>query len=175
MELVEPSILYKESFIEAIREYQAQEVGDRRTSYYRELEELTYGFPTYISRLLAESQGKNMPDGFVAQTTYWLVEGDEFIGRISIRHLLNKELMKMGGHIGFDIRPSKRKMGYGKKILQLALPKAKALKIEKALITCNETNEASKKIIIANGGVLEGRVKQPRGEPIKLRYWIQLP
>lgn len=174
MELVEPSILYKESFIAAIEEYQAQETGDRQNSYYRELEELRYAFPSYISRLLSESQGKHLPDGFVPQTTYWLVEGDEFVGRVSIRHILNKQLEKEGGHIGFDIRPSKRKKGYGKKILELALPKALELGLAKVLITCNDNNEASIKIIKANKGVFQDKLKMGGGRPSKLRFWVQL-
>lgn len=174
MELVEPSVLYKESFIEAMGEYQAQETGDRRRSYDLEMAELHYGFPSYVSRLLEESKGKHLPAGFVPQTTYWMVDGEEFIGRVSIRHSLTKDLMKVGGHIGFDIRPSKRKMGNGKKILELALPLAKYFDLEKVLITCNENNIASKKIIEANGGVLENIVKQPGGQPSKLRYWIQI-
>ena len=57
------------------------------------------------------------------------------------------------------IRPSKRNQGYGKKILQLALLKAKALGINKVLITCDETNIASKKIIEASDGVFENSIE----------------
>ena len=108
------------------------------------------------------------------QTTYWLIDNDEFIGRVSIRHTLTESLLKEGGHIGYDIRPSKRNMGYGKRILELSLPKAKELEIDKVLVTCNETNTGSKKIIEANGGILENSIEMGEGKPAKLRYWILL-
>ncbi|MBI1863065.1 GNAT family N-acetyltransferase [Candidatus Microgenomates bacterium] len=129
---------------------------------------------SYLERLISETQGKHLPMNFVPQTTYWLVEGDEFIGRVTVRHILNKLLEKEGGHIGFDIRPSKRRKGYGMKILQLAIPKAKEWDLEKALLICNDNNEAAIKIIKANGGVLQDRIKQGHGLPQKLRFWIQL-
>ena len=51
-------------------------------------------------------------------------------------------------------------------MLRAVLPHAHALGIESALLTCDEDNVASAKVIEAAGGVLEDR----RG--IKLRYWV---
>ena len=61
-----------------------------------------------------------------------------------------------------------------KKILALALPKAQELGLYRVLVTCNETNIGSKKIIEANGGILENRLQLHAGKPAKLRYWISL-
>ena len=73
------------------------------------------------------------------------------------------------------IRPtSERNKGYGKKMLSLALPKAKALGLNRVLITCDETNLGSRKIIEENGGVYEDSVSQGDGLPPKRRYWIDL-
>ena len=44
--------------------------------------------------------------------------------------------------------------------------------IPKVLLTCDKENEASRKTIIANGGILENEVFN-KGE-IVLRYWIEL-
>lgn len=82
--------------------------------------------------------------------------------------------MKIGGHIGYDIRPSQRKKGYGKAILRLVLPLAKELGINKVLITCDVTNIASKKIIKANGGDLEDTIPDSNGLPDKHRFWISI-
>lgn len=131
-------------------------------------------FQLYIKKLFDESVGKGLPEGHVPQTTYWLVDGDDFIGRVSIRHSLTEKLLREGGHIGYDIRPSKRKQGFGKKILAFVLPKAKELGITRALVTCDETNIGSKKIIQANGGVLENSIAMDNELPKKLRYWIDL-
>ena len=100
--------------------------------------------------------------------------GGEFIGRVSIRHALTEHLLAVGGLIGYDIRPSKRGQGYGNKILELALPKAKELGISRVLITCDVTNAASRKIIEKNGGILENQVPNPETGVDKLRYWVDV-
>ena len=174
MDLVTPSSQYKDSFIQAVKEYHAVDADNITEIYELNIEELENDFPHYISNLLSESEGKHLPAGYVPQTTYWLIDQGEFIGTISIRHRLTDRLLQEGGHIGYDIRPSKRKMGYGKKILALALPKAQELGLYRVLVTCNETNIGSKKIIEANGGILENRLQLHAGKPAKLRYWISL-
>ena len=174
MQLVVPVSKYKESFLEALTEYQKEKTTDRLDIFALNKTELQGDFQSYIKRIENYSLGKNLPLGYVPDTTYWLIDGSEFIGRISIRHKLTESLLREGGHIGYDIRPSKRKLGYGKKILELALPKAKMLGITKALITCDETNIGTKKIIEANGGVLENSVAMGDRKPRKLRYWIEL-
>lgn len=174
MQLVLPSIDYKESFLEALHEYQQEKAEDRLDILSLNPEKLKNDFQSYVTRLREESEGKHLPKGHVPHTTYWLVDGKVLIGRVNIRHYLTPFLLRIGGHIGYDIRPSKRQQGYGTKILQLALPKAKELGITKVLVTCNETNIGSKKIIEANGGVLENIEPQGNGLPNKLRYWISL-
>lgn len=174
MELTKPSIEYKDSFIEAVREYQATDSDDRRDIYGLNVDELARDFPSYIAKLSSESKGEDLPEGYVPQTTYWLVDNGEFIGRLSIRHTLTEHLKKVGGHIGYDVRPSKRNMGYGKKLLKLGLLKAKELGIEDVLITCSVGNIGSQKVIEANGGVLEKDAQSHQGNSERLRYWISL-
>ncbi len=176
MELIAPSIQYKDSFIQAIQEYQAVDVNNQRVQDLVEInsEELERNFDGYIAKLQGEERGENLPEGYVPCTTYWLIDKGEFIGRVSIRHQLTPHLLREGGHIGYDIRPSKRNKGYGKHLLALALPKAKGLGIHKVLVTCNETNIGSKKIIEQNGGVSENKVESTDGSPAKLRYWIMV-
>ena len=59
-------------------------------------------------------------------------------------------------------------------ILRLGLEKAKGLGIEKVLLTCNEDNIPSLKIIEKNGGTLDNKVSNPVEGPDKLRFWINL-
>jgi predicted acetyltransferase len=51
-------------------------------------------------------------------------------------------------------------------MLAASLPWARELGIENALVTCDDTNEASRKVIEACGGVFDDQREQ------KLRYWI---
>jgi Acetyltransferase (GNAT) domain len=85
--------------------------------------------------------------GIVPGSDFWLIDNNEFIERLSLRYELNEFLLKMGEHIGYEIRPSKRKRGYGAEILRLGLQKAKELGLQRVLVTCDEDNIGSKKII----------------------------
>lgn len=83
--------------------------------------------------------------GRIPQTTLWWVSGDEYLGRISIRHPLTARLTEIGGHIGYDIRPSARHLGHATAMLAAALPVTRSLGIDPALLTCDEDNTASRK------------------------------
>lgn len=174
MKLVKPSLQYKNSFLETWKEFDAEE----QRSYLMgsgddTLETVSNNFDTFLARESANELEENMKDGRVPQTHFWLIDNDEVIGEVSLRHRLNEKLKKHGGHIGYGIRPSKRRMGYGKIILALALEEARKLGIKKALITCDETNIGSQKIIQANGGVLQDIIPNP-GHPNKMLWWIDL-
>ena len=175
MELVAPAIKYKKSFLEALVEYQKEQskpVNEDLLLLDKDM--LAKDFSSYMNRLRGEALGKNLPKGYVPHTALWLTDKNEFIGRVDMRHSLTEKLLQEGGHIGYDIRPSKRNQGYGKKILTFALAKAKTLGFTKVLITCDETNIPSKKILEAKGGIFENSVDLGEGKPRKLRCWISL-
>ena len=163
--LVRPSYDYKDSFIEAVREFEA--VGEK---IYMRGTEPNDDFHKLLLKIGERGKGKNLPVDRVSQTELWLVENDEFIGWVKIRHLLNEKLLEDGGHIGYAVRPSKRKKGYGTKILGLALLEAKKLGIKKVLLTCDDNNIGSAKIIEKSGGILENKIQTE--EKLKRRYWI---
>jgi predicted acetyltransferase len=106
------------------------------------------------------------PAWMVPSTTLWWVDGTDYLGRISIRHRLTPTLLEWGGHIGYDVRPSARRRGYATAMLAAARPVAARLGIDPALVTCDPDNTGSRKVIEANGGVLED---QRAG---KLRFWV---
>jgi predicted acetyltransferase len=72
---------------------------------------------------------------------------------------------RKGGHSGFDMRPKVRRQGHATAMLAAALPKARELGLHHVLITCDEDNTGSRRVIEANGGVLEFA-----GDGIR-RYW----
>lgn len=176
MELVLPSVVYKDSFIEAVKEFQAVPAKDRRSALYSDLSiaELERDFGSFIEKDERYARGEGLPKGYVPMTTYWLVDQGEFIGRVSIRHRLNEHLTLVGGHIGYEIRPSKRHSGFGTLILQMALPKARELGIDRVLLTCDVDNTGSRKIIEKNGGIFENEVAEETTGLHKLRFWITL-
>lgn len=167
-----PSEKYRESYIEAVREFEAE--GSRADG---ESAKLMEDFGGYVTDLLRRADRATQDAHLVPETFWWLMDGDDFIGVVKVRHELTESLMKRGGHIGYTIRPSKRRLGYGTLILKLALEKAKELGIRRALVTCSAENIGSRKIIEANGGVLEDESEmEVEGRTImERRYWIDIP
>jgi predicted acetyltransferase len=102
----------------------------------------------------------------VPDTVLWFRDGATFIGRTSIRHELTEMLREVGGHIGYDVRPSLRRRGHATEMLRQALPVARQLGIDPVLVTCDVDNVGSRRVIEANGGRLED---ERHG---KLRYWL---
>lgn len=116
-----------------------------------------------------------LPAHYVPSYDFFAVDGDKFIGVIHIRIRLTDSLMRFGGHIGYGINPKYWKMGYGKEILRLGLEQYKKLiEEDKILVTCDDENVGSYKIIEANGGILENKVENEScGEKfLTRRYWI---
>ena len=177
-QLVLPSDKYKRSFIEAVSEFHADAYplnagGMGRYSDIR-IEDLQTRFGSYLRHLQDLAAGRNLPPDWVPQSTYWLATADDFIGRVSIRHRLNETLRRIGGHIGYDVRPSMRRKGYGTLSLRLALEQARAMGLKRILITCDSINRPSRTIIERNGGVFESELSYDPGKPPKQRFWIDL-
>lgn len=167
MRLVKPTKKYEKSWKEALQEFEVEE----QRGFWNVPEKPT-DLDEYIKRTKAHSKGKNLPDYWVPADTYWLIDKDQVVGHVNVRHKLTEKLKKVGGHIGYAIRPSARKKGYGRKILELALPKAKEVGLQKVLVTCDDSNVASQKIIERSKGQLQDIIEVD-GEKVR-RYWIEL-
>lgn len=128
----------------------------------------------WLTALQDNSSEKTVRPGLVPASTFLglRVKDNRIVGMIDIRRRLNEYLLEFGGNIGYSVRKSEREKGYAKEMLHLALEKCKELHLTKVLITCNKSNIASVKTIIANGGVLENEV--PDGDGITQRYWIEI-
>ena len=128
----------------------------------------------WFEELKKRSCEDTVPKGLVPSSTYLGVrEKDNYIvGMIDIRHYLNEYLTQVGGNIGYGVRKTERNKGYAKQMLKLALEKCKELKIKKVLITCDEDNIASEKVILSANAKLED-IRNVNGEN-KKRFWIDL-
>lgn len=163
--LVRPSAQYKDSFIEATYEYIQEKLG---VSWNPQI--LEERFHEYIETI--HDQEVDPMAGYVPSTQLWLIiNGDTYAGEIDIRHYLNDSLRHFGGHIGYKIRPTMRRLGYGKLMCKMGILEARDLGITDILITCDDDNIGSQKIIEANGGILHDKIDNNRGV-LTRRYWI---
>ncbi len=171
--LERPNAKFKGSYLSGLNEFDSKKeksawiyLGDDEP-----LDTPSRDFVAYVNTLLS-TETHALPT-FVTNTAYWAIYDNEVVGRISLRHELNDFLAKIGGHIGYIVRPSYRKFGVATEILKQVLETPRARAIGKLLLTCDEDNIASEKTIVRNGGIFESIV--PNGDrPRKKRFWIDL-
>lgn len=159
--------------VDSYRDY-LQEFEEAGEELYPFTTEYSHSDPrAFIRRLAAESEGRGLPQGYVAHTTYWLTVDGVVVGVSNLRHELTPHLRHEGGHIGYGVRPSARGNGYATELLRLTLAQAYLKGITRALLICATTNEASIRTILANGGVLEAGGVEASDGTLMNRYWIE--
>lgn len=174
LQLVKPSKQYYKQYKEMMDEWTME--GSRIAPWPLHLkyhtEEL---FEEMLNRVQEVEDGKNLGE-FASSTTYWLYddETDILIGASNLRHYLTEEGLKLWGHIGYGIRPSKRRKRYATKLLELTIKEAKGKNIKRVLLGAYTGNVGSWKVIEKCGGKFENTViEEETGLPVK-RYWISL-
>lgn len=104
----------------------------------------------------------------VPSTAFWYVSGEYYLGTLVVRHRLTSELAEDGGHIGYHVVAPWRRQGHATRMLAAGLAECRRLGIGQVLLTCDPDNEPSRKVILANGGVPDGRKRDED------RFWITL-
>ncbi|GAB3594489.1 GNAT family N-acetyltransferase [Angustibacter peucedani] len=131
------------------------------------------GFAQFVARLARTADRSVAPgSGRVHADHWWLVEDGEVLGAITLRHSLNDFLLRAGGHVGYGIRPSSRRRGLARWALGEVLVRARAIGLERVLVTCDDDNVGSRRVIEGNGGVLEDVRDTELGRT--RRYWVDL-
>ena len=170
LKLIVPNEEYLPSYMEAYEEYVQHSIT-------------TYSFTDPSSCDIFEKfenyrNERNLRPDRVGADNYWLVEDEKtlFLGEVTIRHRLNDALLLRGGHIGYGVRYSQWNRGYGTRLLALALEKAKEMNLSPVLVTCNDDNLASARVIEKNGFTLADKVPVSQDGETHLirRYWKTL-
>ena len=164
--LHEPSIEYKSSFENYVLSY--KRINDE--FYFSIYKDALEDFQEYLNTLKNSSKGLYIPEGWAATSTFWLIDSNEVVGVVRIRH----QDIATAGHIGYDISPNYRNKGYGSHILKLALEKAELLGIKNAIVLCSMDNIISRKIIEKNKGKLLGTVYDEEEDEHLYRYSIKI-
>jgi predicted acetyltransferase len=119
-------------------------------------------FSRYLEVLDEQEQGVNLLPDHVPSTFLFAFKGQRIMGRVSIRHMLNDFLLRVGGHIGYVVVPQFRRQGHATTILRLALHIThEKLGIRRVLVTCDDDKVGSIRTIENNGGILEDVITGP--------------
>jgi predicted acetyltransferase len=164
--LVEPNEGMAAEFLAMAEEYKA--AGNDR--YKSALDD----FSVYLEQVKNYARGINLKPDRVPESEFWLADDRRIVARSKLRHRLNEALEREGGHIGYDVRPSERRKGYGTLILKLTLEKAKTLGLKKVFVTCDADNVGSAKIIEKNGGKLAGQTISHITAKMISQFWIEI-
>lgn len=169
-ELALPSPELFDRWVECVREFgddrrdgsgdwQIDDFGPDRRTFERLLE--LYDVESDLT--------SSLPEGHVHCNYSWIVDDGDILGFMAVRHSIDTEFLRtLGGHIGYSIRPSRRRQGHAARALGLALARAREIGLDRVLVTCDHDNVGSARVIEGAGGALDGAPGENR------RYWISL-
>ncbi|WP_409328102.1 GNAT family N-acetyltransferase [Staphylococcus pseudoxylosus] len=132
-------------------------------------------FNRYLNfeEMLSDWQYQESNEDWMKNSTYFYIEDNVIIGAANIRHELTEGFLKRGGHIGYGVAPSFRRKGYATKILLESLKICQKLGIQRVLVTCDEDNIGSAKVIQNAGGIEGTPYIEDNSKRIR-RFWIDI-
>jgi putative hydrolase of the HAD superfamily len=171
MRLLKPHTSFQGSFLRGLDEFATDEERQSWLAVWPDWKDsITESFSGFVDHIL--TQETRSLEGFVCASTFWAVDSGEVLGRITLRHELNDSLRRVGGHVGYIVRPSCRTKGVATAMLSQLLETERAQSIGSLLVTCNEDNMASRRVILRNGGCFHSCLNQICGQPRIMRFWI---
>lgn len=129
------------------------------------------GFIAWLNYIAAPAGTQWFERPKVADSTFIALSDGVVVGILTLRHTLNDFLRQYGGHVGYSTHPDYQGQGVATAMLAFGLQTLRALGVDKVLLTCDDTNLASVRVIEKNGGRLENRVEKSNGT-LTRRYWI---
>mgnify|MGYP004531149769 FL=1 len=149
---VKPQIEHERQAIEYINEFYKY---NSKINGVGGLDNYLDNYSTWLQKLDEDIKRKPTEEKVPSETFFLIRKNDnKIVGMINIRLELNENLKKIGGHIGYSIRPEERKKGYNKINLYLGLKECQKHGIKEVLMDCDKDNIGSAKTMQALNGVL---------------------
>lgn len=149
---VKPQIEHERQAIEYINEFYKY---NSKINGVGGLDNYLDNYNKWLQKLDEDIKRKPTEEKVPSETFFLIRKNDnKIVGMINIRLMLNENLKKIGGHIGYSIRPEERKKGYNKINLYLGLKECQKHGIKEVLMDCDKDNVGSAKTMQALNGVL---------------------
>jgi predicted acetyltransferase len=130
-------------------------------------------FAAFLRLLDDYRAGRGLPPDVAPSSFLFAFDDGRIVGRASLRHALVPPLGDVAGHIGYAVLPAFRNRGFATTILRDTVRYAHAeLGLARVLVTCDDDNAASIRVIGKCGGVLADILDDVALRRPKRRYWI---
>lgn len=142
-----------------------QGIKDGENGFMNDVFGKTYEeFKSWLKHQDDFSVGKNLPQGWIPYTTYFLYDNGLPIGFGRVRHETSEYLQKVvgAGEIGYAISKKYRGKGYGNILFKEILKKCKEFGYSKITLFPHKDNEQTIKIMLKNGGKIIGKFKEEK-------------
>jgi predicted acetyltransferase len=169
---VAPAVEHEPAFLAMLADFDARDAAN--AAFYAPARA---DFSAYVRNLLDEERGLNLREGWVPCTHRWLLgPGRAVVGVARLRHHIGTPfLANHGGHIGYDVAPSRRGRGHGHAVLRAALVEARVVGLRRVLLYTAAANAASRAVIERQGGALEAISYSAHWKEHLCKYWIEVP
>jgi predicted acetyltransferase len=160
-----PALRYREEFARWLADW----MGDEYEPYGWIFKRAWADFPWYVALCEEVRANAHPPELAVPLEAHWAFSEGELVGELYIFYAP----MRGDNHIGYKVRPSARRRGVARALLDYGLQALRAKGISEARLTCDSENVASGALIESVGGKRLSDLYNASGT-VSRRYVIEL-
>jgi predicted acetyltransferase len=167
--LILPHSQYKDSFLNMAKSLEAEGHW-----WGPSIQKIEQDFESYLQKLEDMKHGLNLESNQASGTEFWILHEGQVAGRLKVNDELKDWMKIRGGHIGYGIAASFRNLGLATTALSEALQFAKDKGMKEILMTCDDDNLGSIRVIEKNGGIFKDKVLAEGRDIYTRRFTINL-